>query len=120
MKVPFLDLSRHVAALRPELDGAHRPRARPGHFVLGDEVRSFEEEFAEFCGARHVIGVASGTDAITLALQAIGVGAGDEVVTAANTCVPTIAAIQGTGATPVLADVEPRTRTLDPERLGEG
>ena len=80
-----------------------------GRFVLGEEVERFEAAFAAYCGARHAVGVASGTDAIAIALQAAGVGPGDEVITAANTCVPTIVGIERAGATPVLADVDPAT-----------
>jgi dTDP-4-amino-4,6-dideoxygalactose transaminase len=78
-------------------------------------VESFEQEFARLCGADFAVGVGSGTDAVAIALRALGVGPGDEVVTAANTCVPTVAGIVLAGATPVLADVDPRTLTLDPD-----
>ena len=112
--VPFLDLTRHVQSLRPQLDGAYARVLERGRFVLGEEVERFEEAFARYCGARHAVGVASGTDAITIALEAARVGPGDEVVTAANTCVPTIVGIEQSGAKPVLADVDPETLTLDP------
>jgi dTDP-3-amino-3,4,6-trideoxy-alpha-D-glucose transaminase len=82
--------------------------------VGGPALEQFEEAWASYCGAAHAVGVNSGTDAIALALRAYGVGPGDEVVTAANTCVATITAIVATGATPVLADVDPETWTLDP------
>lgn len=88
-----------------------------GRFVLGEQVASFESEFASFSGAADAIGVASGTDAIEVALRGLGIGRGDEVVTQANTCVPTVAAIVRTGATPVLCDVEPDTALLDPRSL---
>lgn len=92
---------------------------RSGRYVLGGEVERFEEAFAAVCGTRFAVGVASGTDAITIALEALEIGPGDEVVTAANTCVPTIAGIEASGATAVLADVELATGTLDPGRLEE-
>jgi dTDP-3-amino-3,4,6-trideoxy-alpha-D-glucose transaminase len=117
MTVPFLDLARRVASLRPELDAAIARVLDSGRFVLGAEVEAFEEELAAYCGAGHAVGVASGTGAIELALRALGVGPGDEVVTAANTCVPTVAAIEAAGARPVLADVDSATLTLDPARL---
>jgi dTDP-4-amino-4,6-dideoxygalactose transaminase len=88
-----------------------------GWFVLGGEGQAFEAEFADFCGAAHAIGVASGTDAIELALRALEIGPGDEVVTQANTCVPTVSAIERAGARPVLCDVEPEAGTMDPESL---
>ncbi len=117
MRVPFLDLARHVAVLRAELDEAIDRTLRGGRFVLGEEVRLFEQEFAAYCGAEHAVGVANGTDAITIALQAVGVGPGDEVVTVANTCVPTIVGIEAAGARPVLVDVDPATCTIDPSLL---
>jgi dTDP-4-amino-4,6-dideoxygalactose transaminase len=85
-----------------------------GAAVLGPAVQGFEQEFARWCGAKHAVGVGSGTDAISLALLAVGVDVGDEVIVPANTCVPTIAGIEGAGAVPVLADVDPVTLTLDP------
>ena len=119
MNVPFLDLSRGIAALREEIDGAVRSVLDSGRFVLGPHVEDFEGAFARFCGARHCVGVASGTDAIAIALTASGVGPGDEVITAANTCIPTVAGIEAAGAVPVLADVEPGTLTLDPARVSD-
>jgi dTDP-4-amino-4,6-dideoxygalactose transaminase len=114
MQVPFLDLARHVELLRPRIDEAYARVLARGRFVLGEEVERFEAAFARYCGTRHAVGVASGTDAITVALAAAGILPGDEVVTAANTCVPTIVGIEQAGATPVLADVDPETLTLDP------
>ncbi len=113
MTVPFLDLSRSVSALRAELDEAIAGVLDRGRFVLGERVAEFESAFAAFCGARETVGVASGTDAIAVALRAVGVEPGDEVIVPANTCVPTIAGVEATGATPVLADVDPETWTLD-------
>lgn len=88
-----------------------------GWFLLGEELDAFENEFAAWLGVGHAVGVASGTDAIELALRALEIGPGDEVVTQANTCVPTVAAIERAGATPVLCDVEPDAATMDPESL---
>jgi dTDP-4-amino-4,6-dideoxygalactose transaminase len=88
-----------------------------GSFGLGEEVEAFERVFARYCGTDHAIGVASGTDAITVALKALGVGPGDEVVTAANTCVPTVAGIAASGAEVVLVDPNPETYTLDADAL---
>jgi len=114
MTVAFLDLARSVAEVRAELDEALARVLGEARFVGGSPVEEFERAFAAFCGARHAVGVASGTDAISIALLAVGVGPGDEVVTAAHTCVPTVAGIEGAGATAVLADVEEATLTLDP------
>ena len=117
MNVPFLDLVRQTTAHRDELDAALDRVLQSGHFVLGSEGELFEAELAAAVGTRHAIGVASGTDALTIALAAAGVGQGDEVITVANTCVPTIVGIEAAGAVPVLVDVEPDTFTLDPEQL---
>ena len=117
MTIPFLDLRRQHAALRGELEEAFTAVVDDGRFVGGPHVEAFEREFAAFCGAADAVGVANGTDAIELALRALGVGPGDEVITAANTCVPTVAGIEAAGATPVLVDVDERTMTLDPGEL---
>src|SRR6185436_1718280 len=113
VSVAFLDLAGDVHSGRAELDAAIGRVLERGQFVLGEEVAAFEEAFAGYCGVRHAVGVASGTDAITLALQALSIGSGDDVVTVANTCVPTIVGIEGSGARPVLVDVDEDTLTLD-------
>ena len=110
MSVPFLDLSRRGEGLAE----AFAAVAESGRFIGGPALDRFERAWGEYCGAE-AVGVNSGTDAIALALRALGVGPGDEVITAANTCVATITGIVGAGATPVLADVDERTWTLDPE-----
>ncbi len=117
MTVRFLELARGIEEQRRELDAELGRVVSDARFVLGGAVRRFEEEFASYCGAAHAIGVASGTDAIALALGAVGVAVGDEVVTAANTCVPTVAGIESAGAVPVLADVDPQTRTIAPASI---
>jgi dTDP-3-amino-3,4,6-trideoxy-alpha-D-glucose transaminase len=117
--IRFRELGREVEELRAELDGAVAGVLDDARFVLGPFVEEFERAFAAFCGARHGVGVASGTDAIAIALRATGVRPGDEVVTQANTCVPTVAGIERAGARPVLADVDPETASLDPARLAE-
>ncbi|MCC6953253.1 MAG: DegT/DnrJ/EryC1/StrS family aminotransferase [Deltaproteobacteria bacterium] len=88
-----------------------------GRYVLGDEVKQFEQEFAEYVGVRYSFGVANGTDALQLALRACDIGPGDEVITVSHTAVATVAAIELTGATPVLADVDPLTFTIDPKQV---
>ncbi len=99
------------------IDEAVRRVLESGCYILGEEVLAFEREFASYLGARHAIGVGSGTEALHLALAACGIGAGDEVVSTANTAVATIAAIELAGATPVLVDIEPDFFTLDPFTL---
>src|SRR5437867_10846935 len=85
VKVPFADLGKTTSAVRPELDAAVARVLDRGWYVLGDEGRQFERAFAAWIGAGHALGVGSGTDAIELALRALGIGPGDEVVTQANT-----------------------------------
>lgn len=117
MKVPFANLARAAERIRPELDAAAAGVLYSGALVLGEEGRRFEEEFAAACGTAHAIGVGSGTDALELGLRALGVGPGDEVITQANTCVPTVSGITRAGATPVLCDVEAEAGTMDPGSL---
>jgi dTDP-4-amino-4,6-dideoxygalactose transaminase len=100
--------------MRGELEAAIGAVLDSGRFVLEERVETFERGFSEFCGARYSIGVASGTDALTIALRAVGVQPGDEVIVPAFTCVPTVAAVETAGARPVLADVDPATFTLAP------
>jgi dTDP-4-amino-4,6-dideoxygalactose transaminase len=117
VRVPFLALGRRVASIRAELDEALAAVLDGGRFVGGEPVEAFERVFAAYCGAAHAVGVASGTDAVELALRAAGIGAGDEVIAPANTCVPTIAGIEASGATPVLVDADPASFALDPDAL---
>jgi dTDP-3-amino-2,3,6-trideoxy-4-keto-D-glucose/dTDP-3-amino-3,4,6-trideoxy-alpha-D-glucose/dTDP-2,6-dideoxy-D-kanosamine transaminase len=90
---------------------------RSGRLILGAEVRAFEEEFAAYCAVRYGVGVNSGTDALFLGLKALDIGEGDEVITVANTAVPTVAAIVATGATPRFVDIEPDTYLMDVDAL---
>lgn len=117
MRVPFGDLARQAASLGDELTGALARVAAGGWYVLGPEVRAFEEEFAAYCGAAHCVGVASGFEALYLALAALAIGPGDEVITVANACVYQAAAIIQAGARPVFVDIDPRTHNLDPDLL---
>jgi dTDP-4-amino-4,6-dideoxygalactose transaminase len=117
LTVPFLDLARQVGSIRDELDETIADVVRSGTFVLGRHVRHFEQAFACYCGAQHAVGVASGTNAIGIALEAVGVRPGDEVITAANTSVATVVGIEQCGATPVLVDVERDSYTLDPSLI---
>jgi dTDP-4-amino-4,6-dideoxygalactose transaminase len=115
--VPFGDLQRQHARLRPELEAAIARVLAGGWYILGEEVRAFEQEFAHYCGVAHAVGVASGTDALYLALAALKIGPGDEVLTVANAGSYQVMAILQTGARPVLVDSDPTTHTLDPRRL---
>lgn len=113
--LPFNDLAAQHAPIAGALGAAARRVIDRGWYVLGEEGAAFEAEFAAWIGAAHAVGVGSGTDALALALRAVGVRPGDEVVAPANTCVPTIAGIVAAGGVPVLADVLPDTLTLDPD-----
>lgn len=104
-------------AHKAEIDQALLGVLERGRYILGDECRLFEQEFAAYCGVAHAVGVGSGTEALHLALKACGIGAGDEVITVAHTAVATVAAIEQAGATPVFVDIEPDFFTLDAGRL---
>lgn len=117
MTVPFIDLRRSADELREEIDRAIAEVVASGLFILGPQTERFEQDFARACQRRHAVATASGTDALELALRALDVGPGAEVVTQANTCVPTVSAIARAGATPVLCDVESEAGTMDPESL---
>ncbi|MBI2833251.1 MAG: DegT/DnrJ/EryC1/StrS family aminotransferase [Acidobacteria bacterium] len=116
-RVRLVDLQAQYRSIKPEIDRAVLDVLESGQFVLGPEVRQFEEEFAAYCRTRHAVGVNSGTSALHLACLAAGIGPGDEVITTAFTFVATIAAILYTGARPVLVDVEPATLTIDPSLI---
>lgn len=105
-------------AHKAEIDAAMQAVLAGGRYVLGPETAAFEKEFAEWVGVGHVVGVANGTDALHLALRALGVGHGDEVITVSHTAVATAAAVTLAGAAPVLCDIEADTYTLDPALLG--
>lgn len=115
--VPFFDLKRQYEKIKDELLSATKRVYEGGYFVLGDEVSAFEEEFARYCGVKYGVGVGSGTDALTLALKAAGIGEGDHVVTAAHSFIASALAISFAGATPLFVDVDPETYTLDPNAL---
>ena len=119
MKVPPFDLTRQFENLKEELMTAVYRVLASGRYILGPEVEAFEREVAEYLGAKHAIGVASGTDALWLSLKALGVGPGDLVLTSPFTFFATASAILNTGATPVFADIDPRTFNLDPEKVRE-
>src|SRR6202047_4282347 len=112
-QVPFVDLAAQYRTISAEIDEAVSREIRETDFILGREVSLFEEEFASFCEAKWAIGVDSGTSALELALRACEIGPGDEVITAANSFIASALAISHAGATPVLADVDEDTYTID-------
>lgn len=111
--VPFNDLKREHDAIHTELVAATTQVLASGYYILGPAVTAFEQAFAAYVGVPHCLGVANGTEAIQLALQALGVGWGDEVITVANAGVPGVAAIVALGARPVFVDVDALTRVID-------
>jgi dTDP-4-amino-4,6-dideoxygalactose transaminase len=117
MHVPFVDLKQQYLSIKDEVLPAVEKVFESTQFVLGKEVAAFEEEFANYCGVQHAIGVNNGTSALHLALLAAGVGPGDEVITVPFTFVASVAAIVYTGATPVLVDIDPVTYTMDPAQI---
>ena len=119
MQIPFGDLKRQYQILRETIDAATREVYESGWFVLGKQVQNFEVEFAKYCGVKYGVGVGSGTEALHLALLACGIQNGDEVITVANTCVPTISAISFTGAVPVFVDIDEKTFTINPDLIEE-
>lgn len=117
MKVPFVDLKAQYAEIGDDVMKAVGEVFASTRFIGGEVVDAFESEFAQYCDAAHAVGVGNGTDALELALQACGVGAGDEVVTQANSFIATAAAIVRVGATPVFVDIDAASYTIDPERV---
>ena len=115
--VPFVDLGVQYRAISAEIDDAISKVIQDADFILGREVRLFEEEFAEFCDSSYAVGVDSGTSALELALRAFDIGPGDEVITAANSFIASALGISHAGAKPVLVDVDPFTYTLDVKAL---
>ncbi|HDL85124.1 MAG TPA: DegT/DnrJ/EryC1/StrS family aminotransferase [Candidatus Acetothermia bacterium] len=114
MHVPILDLTRQYETIKPEIDAAVASVLASGRFILGPEVEAFEEEVAQYCGVKHAIGVASGTDALLLSLKALGIGPGDGVILPSFTFFATAGVVHNVGATPIFADIDPKTFNLDP------
>jgi len=117
MKIPFLDLRAQTAGFQDEVQSAMDRVVSDCNFVLGQQVGSFEEAFAEYCECEHAVGVASGFDALKLILRAMEIGPGDEVITVSHTFIATTLAISSVGATPVLVEVDPDTYTMDPQMI---
>ncbi len=115
--IPLVSVERQYNGLHREIDAAYHRVMRSGSYILGDEVEAFEQEFAHFCEAKHAVGVASGFDALTLAIRALGIGPGDEVITVSHTFISTALAVLAAGATPVFVDVDPRTLLIDSSQI---
>lgn len=115
--VPVLDLQPEIAPLMPQLTAAWSRVVESTHFIMGPDVAAFEEEVARYLGVKHAIGVNSGTDALVIALRALGVGPGHEVITTPFSFFATAESISSVGATPVFADVEADSFNIDPELI---
>ncbi len=119
MNIPILDLVRQYRTIRPEIDAAIRSVLDSGEFILGPHVKAFEDSAATYCRVRHAIGLASGTDALLLALKALGIGPGDAVLVPSFTFFATAGTVHNVGATPVFCDIDPKTFNIDPKSACE-
>lgn len=117
--IPFLDLRAAYLELKPEIDAAVARVLDSGWYILGDEVEAFEDEFARYCDSRFCVGLANGLDALHLALRALDIDPGDEVIVPSNTYIATWLAVSQCGATPVPVEPDPLTHNLDPARIAE-
>jgi dTDP-4-amino-4,6-dideoxygalactose transaminase len=116
-KIPVLDLAPEISMLWDELNSAFQDVLRSGHFIMGEQVATFEKQFADYLGVKHAIGLNSGTDALVIGLRALGVGQGDEVITTPFSFFATAEAPSGIGAIPVFVDIDPTTFNLDVKQV---
>lgn len=119
MKVPFVSFAPMHSEIRTELDDAYSRVIDKNYFIHGEECTLFEEEFAEFCGAKYCVGVANGLDALFLILKAMGISSGDEVIVPSNTYIATALAVSNTGASPVFVEPDINTYNIDVNRIEE-
>lgn len=117
--IPLVDLATQSQQIRDQVLGRMAQVIDAGRYILGKEVEEFERMFADYCGVSYCVGVANGTDAIHLALRALDIGPGDEVITVGNSFAATAFAIAYTGATPVFVDIDPQTYNMDPNLIEE-
>ena len=115
--IPISDTKSQYLSIKKEIDAAIQQVLDSSWFILGENVAAFEKEFADYLGAKHAIGVSSGTEAIHLALRACGIQSGDEVITVPNTAVPTVCGITSAGAKPVFVDIDPENYNMDPGQI---
>lgn len=119
MQINLVDLNKQYNLLKPEIDEAIQRVIKNCSFIGGEEVRSFEEEFADYCGARYCVGVNSGTDALKFICMALDIKEGDEVILPVNTFIATALGVSSVGATPVFVDCEDEAYSIDPEKIEE-
>lgn len=117
MKVPFVDIKAAHEEIQVELDNAYRRVMQAGWFILGPELEAFEDEFAQYCGVKHCVGVGNGLDALHLTLRAMNIGPGDEVIVPAHTYIATWLAVSYAGATPIPVEVRKDTYNIDPSLI---
>ena len=117
--IPFIDLKNEYAEINEEIAQAIQRVLKSGWFILGEELKKFEEEFSKYIGTKYGIGVNSGSDALFLAFKALGIGKGDEVITVSHTFISTVDAIVRNGAKPVFVDIDPDTYCIDATKIEE-
>jgi dTDP-4-amino-4,6-dideoxygalactose transaminase len=117
IKIPVLDLKPQYEQIKSEVQGAINRVLESGQFIMGPDVKLFEQEVAEYVGVKHAIGVNSGTDALVIGLRALGIGEGDEVITTPFSFFATAESISNVGAKPVFADIDPRSFNIDPKEI---
>lgn len=115
--IPFIDLAKQQERIRPELDRRMQAVLKHGQYIMGPEIKELEERLAEYCGAKHCTAISSGTDALLVAMMALGIGAGDEVITSPFTFIATGEMIALLGATPVFVDIDPVTYNINPQLI---
>lgn len=115
--IPFLDMRSPYQELKDELDNAYHRVMESGWYIMGEELRAFEHEFAKYCGARYCVGVGNGLEALHLILRAYGIGEGDEVIVPSNTYIATWLAVSYAGAIPVPVEPDEQTYNIDPEKI---
>jgi len=119
MKIPFVDLSRNYRSIKEEIDKNIKDIIESSSFIMGKPVSNFEEQFAKYCGSKYCTGVSNGTVAIELALRAVGIGQGDEVITTPLTFMATVESIINVGAKPVFVDIEKEAYNIDVNQIEE-
>lgn len=119
MKISFVDLKRQYKSIKDEINAKINEVLESTQFILGENVKAFEEAFAKYCSAKYAVGVASGSDALTLSLKALGIGEEDEVITVPNTFIATVDAISRNNAKSVFVDIDPETYNIDVNKIEE-
>lgn len=117
MKIPVLDLKPQYEQIKDQVQAAMNRVLESGQFIMGPDVKLFEQEVAEYLGVKHTVAVNSGTDALVIGLRALGIGVGDEVITTPFSFFATAESISNVGAKPIFADIDPQSFNIDPEAI---